>query len=180
MKKIIALLVSLPIKILLRLRHGSHVKIGKGVILNHKFKFKGKGKLIIGDNCNLYAHEEPNRFMTFDRTTTITIGKNCRLNGVTIQSREKVEIGDNCLIGSSMLIDNDFHSIYPEHRNDPGHIKSAPIKVGKDCWLAGQSVILKGVSIGDRSVVALRAVVTKDVPTSSVVAGNPAHLVKEI
>ncbi|MBT4917346.1 acyltransferase [Candidatus Peregrinibacteria bacterium] len=180
MKRTVALILSWPLKLIMKLRFGKRIKFGKNVILNHKFRFQGKGTLEVGDNCNLYAHEEATRFLTFNKEAKITIGKGTRLNGTTFQCKSSIEIGEDCLIGSAMLIDTDFHSIYHEHRNDPAHIKSKPIKIGDRCWLAGQSTILKGVTVGNESVVAFRALVTKDVPEKVVVAGNPAKVVKEI
>lgn len=75
-------------------------------------------------------------------------------------------------------MDNDFHSVEFDHRNDPAYIKSKPIVIEDRAWLAGQSAILKGVTVGKDAVVAFRAVVTKDVPEGRIVAGNPAEIVR--
>ncbi len=163
-----------------RLRYGNHVTFGKNIIINRKFQYRGPGKLVIGDGCNLWAHEEPNRFFTYDRHAKITIGKRTRLNGTTIQSKNAVTIGNECAIGSAMLIDTDFHSIDPDHRNDPAYVKSAPIHIGNNVWLAGQCAILKGVTVHDAAVVGFRSVVTHDVAARTVVAGNPAREVKTL
>lgn len=56
----------------------------------------------------------------------------------------------------------------------------APIRVEENAWLAGQSAVLKGVTVGKNSVVGFRAVVSEDVPSNVVVAGNPARIVKEL
>ncbi len=180
MKLAIAKFLSAFLRLYFVFKYGNRITWGQGVILNHRFKFSGKGRLIIGENVNLWSHKEPNEFFTFSKDAVIKIGNNCRLNGVTIQSRNSVTIGNDCLLGSTMLIDNDFHSIYFERRNNPLAIKSAPIVIGSRVWVAGQSAILKGVTIGDESVVGFRAVVTKTVPAKKVVAGNPAQIVKEI
>lgn len=179
-KKILGRIISVPLIWFYRLRYLGRVRFGKGVIVGWKFKFRGKGRVFIGDRVNLWCHEEKNQFFTYGKGAHIKIGNDSRLNGVTIQCRKSVEIGERCLIGSAIIIDNDFHSIYAEHRNDPEYVKSASIKIGNDVWVAGQSVILKGVSVGDEAVIGMRAVVTKDVPGKVVVAGNPARIVKEI
>ncbi len=180
MKKTLALTISFFLKLFYKLRYGQKVSFGKGIIINHKFKFSGKGRLLIGNNCNLWAHHEPNTFQTFSQNAVISIGENNRLNGTTIQCKTAITIGNDCLIGSCMLIDQDFHSIHATKRNNPEFIKSAPITIGNKVWLAGQSAILKGVTVGDEAVVAFRAVVTKNVPPKTVAAGNPAQVVKEI
>ena len=56
----------------------------------------------------------------------------------------------------------------------------APITIGNNVWLAGQTAILKGVHIGDNSVVGFRAVVTGDVPPNVIVAGNPGRIVRQL
>jgi maltose O-acetyltransferase len=180
MKKIIARIISVPLKFYFQLRYFGKVKFGKNVFVNHRFSFSGKGRLVIGDGCNLWAHQEYNQFQTFAQDAVIRIGEGCRLNGTTIQSKKSVTIGKNCLIGSAMLIDTDFHSIDYRHRNDAEFVNSKPIVVGDDVWIAGQAAVLKGVTIGDKSVVGFRAVVTKDVPEKVVVAGNPAVVVKNV
>lgn len=179
-RNFIALVLSFPFKMLFYVLNFGRVKFGKRVIINWRFKFRGSGRLIIEDDVNMWAHKEWNEFFTYSKDSIIKIGSCTRLNGITIQCRKSVEIGERCLIGSAMIIDNDFHSIYPEHRNDLDYIKSESIFVGDDVWIAGQSVILKGVNIGKRSVVAMRAVVTKNVEENTVVAGNPAMVVKSV
>jgi maltose O-acetyltransferase len=180
MKKVVARIISVFLKSYFQLRYFGRVKFGKNIFVNHRFRFRGKGKLIIGDNCNLWAHKECNEFLTFDKNAVIRIGEGCRINGATIQSKKSVTIGKNCLVGSAMLIDTDFHSTDYRHRNDAEFVKSKPIVVGDDVWIGGQAAVLKGVTIGDKSVVGFRAVVTKDVPEKVVVAGNPAVVVKNI
>lgn len=180
MKKNIAIFLSTFLKFFYKLRFGKKIVFGKKTILNHKFKFKGPGKLIIGDNVNLWAYKEPNEFFTYDQKALITIGDDSRLNGISIHCKESVTIGKNCLAGSCIIIDNDFHSIHFEKRNNSDFIKSKPVIIKNKVWLAGQSAILKGVTIEEESVVGFRAVVTRNVEAKTVVAGNPAQVVKRI
>jgi len=156
------------------------VRFGRGVVVNWRFKFRGKGKLVIEDGCNLWAHEEWNRFFTYDKSARIFVGKRTRLNGVTVQCRDEVRIGERCLVGSAMLIDNDFHSVDWRTRNDPAYVKVAKIVVGDDVWIGGQAVILKGVEVGDKAVVGFRSVVTKSVPSQFLIAGNPAQALRKL
>ena len=178
MKYKIASLISKILIVYFKLRYSRRVIFGKNIILNYRFKFRGKGTLIVGDDTNLWAHKEPNEFQTYSTEAEIVIGKNSRINGATIQCRTSIKIGGNCLIGSAIIMDHDFHSIYFSKRNDPSAIKSSAVVVGDKVWIAGQSAILKGVTVGNEAVVGFRAVVTKNVPEKSVVAGNPAQVVK--
>lgn len=180
MKLFLASLISIFFKTLFSILYREKIQFGKNILINHKFKFRGPGKLILHDNVNLWAHKEPNEFLTFAPEAAIEIGSGSRINGAIMQSKKKISIGENCLIGSCQLIDTDFHSIYADKRNNPNFIKTKEIKIGNKVWLAGQSAILKGVIIGDEAVIGFRAVVTKDVPAKSVAVGNPAQIVKHI
>lgn len=177
MKKF-ALLLSVVFKIFYKLRYGRHLSFGKRVIVDHRLRFRGQGKLIIGNDVNLWAHEEWNRFHTYDAEAVIQIGDRSRLNGIFVHCKKSVILGEDCLVGSCTLLDTDFHAIDFEKRNNHNAVVSKPILIGNKVWLAGQSVVLKGVTIGERAVVGFRAVVGKDVPAKAVVAGNPAQLVK--
>lgn len=178
MKRKIAILVSKFLIAYYKFRYGKRVHFGKGVIINHKFKIKGPGKLNIKDNVNLWAHDEANKFYFYNSSSVINIGDDSRLNGLTCHCAETIDIGKNCLIGSCTIMDTDFHVF-----NDPDHvlfgnIKSKPISIGDGVWLCGQSVVLKGCNIGNKSVVGFRAVVAKSFQNDVVIVGNPAKVVK--
>ncbi|MEC1375469.1 DapH/DapD/GlmU-related protein [Heyndrickxia oleronia] len=66
----------------------------------------------------------------------------------------------------------------PKGRNKSGY--AIPIRIGNDVWIGGSCVILAGVTIGDNSIVAAGSVVTKDVPANTIVAGNPAKILRNI
>ena len=75
------------------------------------------------------------------------------------------------------ITDSDWHTIYDRTVRAEA---PAPVHIGDNVWLGDGSCVLKGVTIGENSVVAARAVVVKDVPANVVVAGNPARVVKEL
>lgn len=103
----------------------------------------------------------------------IYMGYNC-----TILDIAKVEIGDNCMMGPNVGIYTSTHSIRPENRNKGGY--ASPIKIKDNVWIGGSCVVLPGVTINNNSVVAAGSIVTKDVPADSIVAGNPAKVIKEV
>ncbi|MCF8332349.1 MAG: acyltransferase, partial [Bacteroidales bacterium] len=76
-----------------------------------------------------------------------------------------------------LIMDGDHHNV-ENHRSRTG--KKKPIIIKKDAWIATRAIIMKGVTVGNGSVVAAGAVVTKDVPDKTVVAGVPAKVIKEI
>ncbi len=100
-------------------------------------------------------------------------GYNC-----TILDMAEVRIGDNCMIGPNVGIYTTGHSIEPKDRNKSGYV--IPIVIGNDVWIGGSCVLLAGVTIGDNSIIAAGSVVTKNVASNLIVAGNPAKTLKSI
>jgi acetyltransferase-like isoleucine patch superfamily enzyme len=157
-----------------------NVQIGKNFKVRYKLSIKGPGKVTIGNNVFIDGTSHTVTPWTSNKNAEIVIGNNVFLNGTRFGCSKKIEIGDNCIIADCRILDTDFHSILPEKRYDPDAIQSAPIKIGKNVWLALDCVILRGVSIGDNSTISARSVVYSDVPEYSVYGGNPAVFIKEV
>ncbi|MBI9063788.1 MAG: acyltransferase [Marinilabiliaceae bacterium] len=109
----------------------------------------------------------------------------------TIGSANSITIGDYTSIADYVVIlDNNNHPINPMDREIKSsspkgsdyrkwrHSESAAIVIGRNVWIGSFARICKGVSVGDNSIIAANAVVTKDVPPNSIVAGNPSKVVK--
>lgn len=108
----------------------------------------------------------------------ITIGKNVFLNtGCSFQDRGGIRIGDGTMIGMNVAIVTLNHGLDLETRSTTF---PSPVVIGKNVWIGTNATILPGVTIGDNSVVAAGAVVTKDVTENTVVAGVPATFMKKI
>jgi acetyltransferase-like isoleucine patch superfamily enzyme len=111
---------------------------------------------------------------------------------VIISARELIRIGARTMVAHGVQIfDNDSHPIDPRDRHADylnliqgqprtHFIPTAPVNIGEDCWIGTNSIVLKGVKIGDRSVVAAGSVVTIDIGDDCVAAGNPARLVRSL
>ena len=98
---------------------------------------------------------------------------------VTILDIAEFRAGNNVWIGPSTLITTINHPLSPKGRRE--HLGIAkPITIGDDVWIGGNVTILPGVTIGNNVVIAAGAVVTKDVPSNSLVGGVPAKFIKEI
>jgi len=115
-----------------------------------------------------------------DYGTQITVGDRFFANfGCVFLDVCPIAFGDRCLLGPSVHVYTATHPLDAATRAD-GKEYGKPVTVGDDVWLGGQAVLNPGVEVGDRSVVASGAVVTRDVPADVVVQGNPAEVVKEL
>ena len=149
----------------------------------------GKGPIEVGNNVSIISGTKYNS-STGDGATHFRVWGKAKLvikdgagiSNSAISVREYVEIGEGVAIGSGCVImDLDFHPIDPADKgvlDDLG--KSAPFIIKKEAFIGARSMILKGVTIGERAVVGAGSVVTRDIPDGEVWAGNPAMFVRKI
>ncbi len=100
------------------------------------------------------------------------IYSNCRIDKT---KESKIYIGENCVLTGCTLLAHDAST-----RRYTGETYFAPIRIGNNCFIGMHAIILPGVTIGDNSIVGAGSVVTHDVPSNSVVAGNPAKVIKTV
>ncbi len=113
------------------------------------------------------------RFTLEDSTALIQVGERTFINrNSEIVAATGVVIGSDCAISWDVLItDTDFHQV-------SGVQKSRSVRIGDNVWIGAGATILKGVTVGHGAIVAAKSVVTEDVPSKSLVAGNPARLIR--
>lgn len=153
------------------------------------FSFKNS-ELKVGDKTVVNSHFTSNLLGLYQRSIIIArhggrinIGKNVGISGSTIYAMFDINIGDNCMIGANCkIIDNDFHPLDPVKRqiNKIEDIGKKQISIGRDCFIGMNSIILKGTSIGDNSIVGAGSVVSGTFGDNVVIAGNPAKVIKVI
>ena len=139
------------------------------------------------------------KFIFESSTGTVSVGEKTYIGGGTFISRSAIEIGNHVTIAwGGTIYDHDSHSLdYIQRRKDVedelkdirngrifiynkdwSTVNAKPIKICDDAWIGMNVIILKGVTIGEGAIVGAGSVVVKDVPAWSVVAGNPAKVVK--
>ncbi len=164
-----------------RVRLGKRVQFGRNFQTNGRLVIRGPGRVVFGDDIRAWCHAEKNVFLTYTPDSCIEVGSGTRLNGAGVMAYTTIRIGPRCILGSTIVFDSDYHPIDPARRHDAtAPVATRPITLGPNVWLAGQTAVLKGTTIGENSVVAFRAVVSGDVPPNVVVAGNPARVVREL
>jgi acetyltransferase-like isoleucine patch superfamily enzyme len=147
---------------------GTHLTI-EGNVRNLPY-ISNFGKIYAGDNLRLLSKSDAHLSIeSANPDASIFIGNNVLLHGCSIVAVKMVEIGDSTIIGPQTIIfDMDGHGI------DDAPIKVASIKIGSHVWIGARVIILKGVTIGDYSIIGAGSIVTKNVESNTIVAGNPA------
>jgi acetyltransferase-like isoleucine patch superfamily enzyme len=104
------------------------------------------------------------------------------MTGGSLCAAQRILIGDDVAVGANTVItDTDFHPLsYAARHSDPADGAVLPVTIEDDVFIGMNCLILKGVTIGQGSVVGAGSVVTREVPPHSIVAGNPARLVREL
>jgi len=113
----------------------------------------------------------------------ITIGDGCGLSGTVICAATSVDIGQRVLIGvDCRIVDTDFHPLSPAQRriHPTEGAASKPIVIGDDVFIGMNAVLLKGTVLGEGCVVGANAVVSGMFPAYTIIAGNPARVIKQL
>lgn len=133
------------------------------------------GEIVIGDKFRFFSNTVTSEMVAYQEGR-IEIGSNVFINyGASFSAHKLVRIGDDCQIGSYVcLMDNDYHRV--EDRSQLS--ESIPIILEKNVWLGVRVIVLKGVTIGENSVIGSGSVVTKSVPANCVAAGMPAKVIR--
>ena len=151
---------------LLSISPHSQVSIGENVVINsgnHTIS-PSLSKIIVDGGC-------------------LSIGHNSGLSSTVIICKESIIIGKNVNIGAGCLIlDSNMHSLDWTLRATKGYdtinAKTKPIVIGDYVFIGARSIICKGVTIGEKSIIAAGSVVVKDIPANCIAGGNPAKVIK--
>jgi acetyltransferase-like isoleucine patch superfamily enzyme len=108
----------------------------------------------------------------------LTIGERCLFSRVRFELNAPIRIGNRAVVGDGTTITTDTHEVGPPEKR-MGRIKSRPVTIGDGAWVQ-RNVMLLGVNVGAGAVVGSGAIVTKDVPPNTFVAGIPARVVREL
>lgn len=167
--------------------HG--VVFGKNLQIPGKVSWLIGGKLKNGDNFYLSSGNSVNPIASnlqadvyVEPGAALTIGNNVGMSSTRLWIHESAKIGNNVKIGGCVLItDTDAHPMdYMARRSSNEGTKSAPVVIEDDVWIGAHCIILKGVTIGARSVIGAGSVVTKSIPADCVAAGNPCRVIKSL
>ena len=171
----------------LRLRK---INCGKRLSTHGTLFVRGTGTITIGENVSITSCRETNpiggdvkTILFAKNNATITIGDNTGISNSALVAVDSIAIGNNVLIGGNCKIyDNDFHSLDFNERMgtvDLG-VKHAPVVIKDGAFIGAHTIVLKGVTIGERSIVGAGSVVARSIPDYEIWAGNPAKFIKKV
>ena len=166
-------------------------KIGEGVMLSTNARLINLGDqedVVIADNAVVRG------ILRNERGGRIEIQRDAYVgDDVILSSASSILVGDETLLAHGVQVfDNDTHPLDPERRSkhfriirgmaapQPVHVGAARVTIGKRCWIGMNTLIFKGVTIGDETVVAGGSVVVDDLSHRVIAAGNPARPIKEL
>jgi len=156
---------------ILKLTRCGSLRFGKGCTINSRFK------------SNVVGRTNPVVFECIENGS-ISLGDYSGLSFAILSSRSKITIGNHVNIGGNVRIfDHNYHSLnYMDRRDgtlDNENCKTAPVIIGDDVFIGTNSIILKGTTIGERSIIGAGSIVSGTIPSDEIWAGNPAICIKK-
>lgn len=157
---------------------------GRPILQKHRrsvMRFGAGFSLRSSPSSNPLGPNHPVILCTWQAGAVMEIGDHFGMTGGSICAAQRIIIGNDVTIGANTTImDTDFHPIHAQtRRSQPQAAQTAPVRIEDDVFIGMNSLILKGVTLGEGCVVGAGSVVTRDVPAGMVVAGNPARVIGE-
>lgn len=162
MKAIIRKCVSLLKLWLLKMVYFSKIKfhLNESISISTRIRVSGQGKIILGKQISTRRNVEFNS----NQGGIINIGNHTFFNNNCIlASHEKIEIGEDCSFGPNVVVYDHDHDFKIHGGKKLEKYKTSPIKIGNNVWIGANVIILRGVTIGDNSVIAAGTIVREDV-----------------
>lgn len=163
----------------LDIRTTGHVTIGADARIR-LLRIDGEGTVALGDGCEFDQGSGGNAIHALHRGVSVDIGAGCYLNGLDVFATDDTTIGDRCIIGLCSMATTDFHSTRADRWSPAAPVRHGPIAIGENVWIAARTVVTKGVTIGDNSVVSIGTVVRDDVPANVIVSSHEQRIVKQL
>lgn len=144
---------------------------------HNTFDISPKAVFKLQDHVTIGHHN----FITVKNSAVLSIGKNTYITRATIACLEKIEIGENCILGEGLKIFDHNH----QYTTSPFSVaktefNTAPIKIGNNVWSGANCIILKGVTIGDNVILGAGCVIYKDVPDNTIVMNKQELIYKNL
>lgn len=174
-------------KVVLRYRR---VRYAPDVRIYGRLRIYGTGLISIGGGTVINSSAGSNPIGGAEKTIfslahggSLTIGEGVGISNTAIVSHCRIVIEDDVRIGGGTKIyDTNFHSLDVEERTGrrPEQVRTAPVHIKRGAFIGAHCMILKGVTIGENSIIGAGSVVTRDIPDHEIWGGNPARLIRRL
>ena len=162
----------------------------KNIAINGKLVICGNGKIILGNGVTINSSLRSNPIGGQERSLFVVskgakleIGNNSGISNTAIVCKQHIRVGRNVMIGGNTKIyDTDFHSLDYKKRLSPKTdiAVNRPISIEDGAFVGAHVIILKGVIIGEKSIIAAGSIVTKSVPAGELWGGVPAEFIRKL
>lgn len=156
---------------------GVDFKAGPNLRVQGRLVLNGPGRVRFGANVTVGMRVTP---WTHSPDAEIRVGDGCFLNGTSLGCAQSIVIGPRCILADARIMDTNFHSVHTNRHDEHAPVRVAQVQIGENVWIGAASGILPGTSIGENSVVGFGSVCSGHFPANSLIAGNPARVVREI
>jgi acetyltransferase-like isoleucine patch superfamily enzyme len=162
------------------LEPGAKLRIGAGAVTERRpgalrFDLRAGATVEIGERCWLRTDGGEVHVSAFEGAR-IEVGPDCFLNAATLSAKRQVRLGRRVFVGlGSRVFDSDQHDFDAERPE-----QTAAVEIGDHAWIAADATVLRGVTVGEHSVVGTRSLVTRDVPAHTLAFGMPATVRGEV
>lgn len=167
---------------------------GRGLIADGPILVRSqkRGQIVLGDQVTLVSRHGANQvglchpvILHSIGQGRIIVGRGSGMSSAVLSARSEIRIGERVKLGGNVRIfDHDYHALDPVARRnadtDGRNCRSRPVCIGDDVFIGTSTIVLKGSSIGDRSVIGAGSVVSGKIPPDEIWAGNPARRVGEV
>jgi len=158
------------------------IKIGPHFRVYGRLIITGPGSVTFGKDCFILSQMTKTVCITTQLPgSEVIIGNHVGFNGTSIVCFDEVKIDDFSNIADAYITDSSAHPLSPDRRlYTASDIPAEKVHIGKNVWISTHVVILKGVHIGENSVVAAFSLVRKSLPADTLAGGIPAKPIKEL
>jgi len=138
---------------------------------------KGPGTVRFGDDVVVDMTVTP---WTYDEDAVIDIGDGTYLNGTQFACNTSITVGPRSILANASIMDTNFHSTDIDRHDAGAQVKTGPVRIGENVWIAARAGILAGTTIGDNSVVGYGAVCVGDYPANVLIGSPRATVLREL
>ncbi|HXE56833.1 MAG TPA: acyltransferase [Gemmatimonadales bacterium] len=156
---------------------GVRFEAGRNFRVEGRLIVRGPGRVIFGDDVRVGMTVTP---WTYSPEAVIEIGDGTLLNGTRFGCQRSIVVGPRGILADARIMDTDFHSVHPDRHSPTAPVRVRPVILEENVWVCAQAGLLPGTIIGRNSVVAFGSVCSGVYPADSLIAGNPAQVVKSI